>query len=52
MNKGERLVREKNQQMINLDVNDPNLANDITLINVALFWNQEIGDNGHGKYVN
>jgi hypothetical protein len=35
--------------MINLDtLQDPNQYNDVMLINVALFWNQEIGDNGHG----
>lgn len=47
---GERLISD--EKATTIDVNneeDRNLANDISLINVALFWNTEIGENGNGS---
>uniref|UniRef100_A0A6B2KWX4 Uncharacterized protein n=1 Tax=Arcella intermedia TaxID=1963864 RepID=A0A6B2KWX4_9EUKA len=44
---GERLIQETGQRFIDMaQLNNPNLANDINLINVALFWNKEIGNTG------
>lgn len=41
---GERLIRDRNADFIDVtQAHDMNLANDVALINVALFWNAEIG---------
>jgi hypothetical protein len=43
---GERLLKETGQEFIDPMSENPNLRNDISLINVALFWNAEIGHSG------
>jgi hypothetical protein len=46
---GERLIGERGQALINVNLQDANLKNDVALINVALFWNHEIGEMGQGR---